>query len=961
MMKKTSILFSFIFTLFCLSAVAQKQTIKGWVNDHKGNALEGVTVKNSNTKAVASTNKNGSFTIIASSNDLITFSYVGFETTTVKYTSGELKISLAPSTNELQDVILVGSRGLGRVKTESPVPVDLIKISEVGLNTARMDLTSTLNFVAPSFNYNKQSGADGADHVDIGTLRGLGPDQTLVLINGKRRHSTALVGLFGTRGRGGSGVDLNGFPMSSVDRIEILRDGASAQYGSDAIAGVMNIVLRKNTGEWNISTGLAGYYDKKFNTYQFKDNKDYLTQAPIDGVTKSISANRGFNLGKKGGFINVSFDLLDQGKTFRQAAASDIADKDGLPTTTWRQGFGDASMKSYGTMFNLELPLGDDIKFYAFGSMNNKSSDAYAYTRNWSDKWYAKKNRFPLDNKGQLIFVPSIMFTSGSGDTSYNPHIQADIQDLSMVTGFSKTSKNGWDWDFSNSFGNNNFHYFGHGTFNASNIGNITQTHFDDGGFNFLQNTTNLDLSKQFGKVNQGGIKVSYGAELRFEEYSIFKGELNSYKAFSNNLGLEQAPGAQGFPGFSPDDEIKANRMVTGLYTDLEYTPTEALLITGAVRAENYSDFGSVATFKSSARLKVTGNFNLRGSFSTGYRAPSLQQKYFSNTLTSFSNGGLVQSRIARNDDAISKLAGIPSLKQETSTNMSVGFSWKPAKGLTVTVDGYTIKMKDRVVLSGLFSAEDASLPVALTSKLKTMGVATAQFFANAVNTTNSGVDFVIDYQKKISSTERIKILLVGNLQNINIDKINVPTALSSEKFNTDPYYTSRASYFSSELPSTFFNTREIYFLKASAPKSKFSASFDYTKNKISLGVRFTYFGNVVLTGFGDPDYDGIYPMVPVDDQTTATNTSNFNNGKYVPELFNYKGKFSTDLYMNVQVSKKASLILGADNIFNVHPDFAVNPQAKWYAGDNETGGPWDAVQMGYNGLRIFSKLVFKS
>ena len=929
MMKKTLILFSFIFTLFCMPALAQKQSIKGLVTDNKGNALEGVTVKNSDTKALTNTSKNGTFTINANSNDLISFSYVGFETKTVKYTSGELKISLTPSTNELQEVILVGSRGLGRVKTESPVPVDLIKISEVGLNTARMDLTSTLNFVAPSFNYNKQSGADGADHVDIGTLRGLGPDQTLVLINGKRRHSTALVGLFGTRGRGGSGVDLNGFPMSSVDRIEILRDGASAQYGSDAIAGVMNIVLRKNTGEWNISTGLAGYYDKKFNTYQFKDNKDFLTEAPIDGVTKSISANRGFNLGKKGGFINVSFDLLDQGKTFRQAASSDIADKDGLPTNTWRQGFGDASMKSYGTMFNLELPLGDDIKFYAFGSMNNKSSDAYAYTRNWS----ARPTRFPVNNKGQLIFVPSIMFTSGSGDTSYNPHIQSDIQDLSMVTGFSKTSKNGWDWDFSNAFGNNNFHYFGHGTFNASNIGNISQTHFDDGGFNFLQNTTNLDLSKQFGKVNQGGVKVSYGAELRFEEYSIFKGEVNSYKAFSNNLGLEQAPGAQGFPGFSPDDEIKANRIVTGLYTDLEYTPTEALLITGAVRAENYSDFGSVATFKSSARLKVTGNFNLRGSFSTGYRAPSLQQKYFSNTLTSFSNGGLVQSRIARNDDAISKLAGIPSLKQETSTNMSVGFSWKPAKGLTVTVDGYNIQMKDRVVLSGLFGANDASLPVALTSKLKSMGVATAQFFANAVNTTNSGVDVVIDYQKKISNTERFKFLFVANLQSIDIDDIHVPAALSTTEYNAN----------------TFFNDREKFFLKASAPKSKFSASFDYTKNKISLGTRVTYFGDLTLTGFGY-NGDGIDPQVPTDLDDT----------KFVPEHFNYSGKFSTDVYINIQLNKKTAWILGADNIFNVHPDFAVNPQAKWWAGDNETGGPWDGVQMGYNGLRIFSKLVFK-
>lgn len=929
MMKKTLILFTLIFNLCYIPSFAQKQNIKGLVTDNKGNALEGVNVKSTDTKAVTNTNKNGNFSISANINDVLSFSFVGFETKTVKYTGGDLKISLNPSTNELQDVILVGSRGVGRVKTESPVPVDLIKISEVGLNTARMDLTSTLNFVAPSFNYNKQSGADGADHVDIGTLRGLGPDQTLVLINGKRRHSTALVGLFGTRGRGGSGVDLNGFPMSSVDRIEILRDGASAQYGSDAIAGVMNIVLRKNTGEWNISTGLAGYYDKKFNTYQFKDNKDYLTQAPIDGVTKSISANRGFDLGKKGGFINVSFDLLDQGKTFRQAASSDIADKDGLPTNTWRQGFGDGSMKSYGTMFNLELPLGDDIKFYAFGSMNNKNSDAYAYTRNWS----ARPTRFPINNKGQLIFVPSIMFASGSGDTSYNPHIQANIQDLSMVTGFSKASKNGWDWDLSNAFGNNNFHYFGDGTFNASNIGNITQTHFDDGGFNFLQNTTNLDISKQFGKVNEGGVKVAYGGELRFEEYSIFKGEINSYKAYTNSLGLEQAPGAQGFPGFSPDDEIKANRFVTGLYTDLEYTPSKSLLITGAVRAENYSDFGSVATFKTSARLKVTDNFNVRGSFSTGYRAPSLQQKYFSNTLTSFSNGGLVQSRIARNDDAISKLAGIPSLKQETSTNMSLGFSWKPAKGLTVTVDGYNIKMKDRVVLSGLFGAEDASLPVALTSKLKSMGVATAQFFANAVNTTNTGVDIVIDYQKKISNTERFKFLFVANLQSISIDDIHVPTALSSTEYNAN----------------TFFNDREKFFLKASAPKSKFSASFDYTKNKISVGTRVTYFGDLTLTGFGY-NGDGIDPQVPTDLDDT----------KFVPEHFHYSGKFATDVYMNVQLNKKTSWVLGADNIFNVHPDFAVNPQAKWWAGDNETGGPWDGVQMGYNGLRLFSKLVFR-
>ena len=928
MRTKLTPLFLVAAILLSFSVFAQKETIKGLVRDAKGNALEGVTIKVANSKVVTTSNKTGSYTINASVNDVLEFSFVGFETKKQIAVGSNINIVLTATTSDLQDIILVGSRGAGRVKTESPVPVDVIKLTDVGMNTARMDLTSTLNFVAPSFNYNKQSGADGADHVDIGTLRGLGPDQTLVLINGKRRHSTALVGLFGTRGRGGSGVDLNGFPMSAVDRIEILRDGASAQYGSDAIAGVMNIVLRKNTNEWNITTGAAGYYDKKFNTYQFKNNHDYLTSNPIDGVTKSISANRGFDLGKKGGFINLSFDLLDQGKTFRQAASSNIEDKDGLPTNTWRQGFGDGSMNSIGTMFNMEVPLGDDIKFYAFGSFNSKKSDAYAYTRNWS----AKPTRFPIKADGSLIFVPSIMFTSGSGDTSYNPHIQANIQDISMVTGFSKTSKNGWDWDLSNAFGNNNFHYFGHGTFNASNIGNVSQTHFDDGGFNFLQNTSNLDISKQFGKVNQGGIKVAYGGELRFEEYSIFKGEINSYKAFTT-AGLEQAPGAQGFPGFSPDDKVKANRFVTGAYTDIEYTPSELFLITGAIRAENYSDFGSVATFKTSARLKLSNNFNFRGSFSTGYRAPSLQQKYFSNTLTSFSNGGLVQSRIARNDDEISKLAGIPSLKQETSTNMSVGFSWKPAKGLTVTVDGYSIKMKDRVVLSGLFSASDESLPTELTTKLTTMGVSTAQFFANAVNTTNTGIDFVADYQKKISATERFKFLFVANIQNITIDEIHVPAALSTSEYNAN----------------TFFNDREKYFLKASAPKSKYSMSFDYTKNKVSIGARVTYFGSLALTGFGY-NGDGINPEVP----------SDLDENVMLPEVFNYSGKFATDLYLNVQVNKKTSWIVGVDNILNVHPDFAVNPQAKWWAGDNETGGPWDGVQMGYNGMRIFSKLVFK-
>ena len=928
--KHQKIYFTFLALVTGLYLMAQQKTT-GTIKDNNGKPIESVTVKIVGGKLTTITSANGSFNINANIGDVLEVSSIGYESKKVKVTGSNLIIQLNTSTNELQEVILVGSRGAGRVKTESPVPVDVIKLSDVGVNTARMDLTSTLNYVAPSFNYNKQSGADGADHIDIGTLRGLGPDQTLVLINGKRRHSTAFVGLFGTRGRGNSGVDLNGFPQSAVDRIEILRDGASAQYGSDAIAGVMNIVLKKNTGEWNITTGLAGYYDKKYNTEQFKNNHDYLSNGAIDGITKSLSANRGFDIGKNGGFINLSLDVLDQGKTFRQASSNDISKPEGLPTNTWRQGFGDGSMSSVGAMMNMEVPMGDGIKFYAFGGINSKKSDAYAYTRNWS----AKPSRFPIDTKGNLIFVPGIMFTSGSGDTSYNPHIQANIQDLSLVAGFSKTTQTGWDWDLSTSVGNNNFHYFGDGTFNASNIGSVAQTHFDDGGFNFLQSTTNLDLTKQYGKVNQGGVKVSFGSEFRVESYSIFRGEPASYKVFPNSYGFEQAPGAQGFPGFSPADKVNANRLVSGAYGDLEYTPTDRLLLTGAIRLEYYSDFGAVNTYKSSFRYKVTDNFNFRGSFSTGYRAPSLQQKYFSNTLTSFSGGELVQSRIARNNDPLTILAGIPSLKQETSVNTSLGFSWKPTKGLTFTVDGYSIKMKDRVVLSGLFSASDASLPTAFTDKLNTLGVSTAQFFANAVNTTNTGVDVVADYQKKISNKERYNILFVANFQGITIDDIHVPDALNTNEYNAN----------------TFFNDREKYFLKASAPKSKFSGSFDYTKNKISVGARITYFGDLALTGFG-VNGDGINPQVPADADASGNTL--------VPEVFNYKGKFTTDIYMNIQIRKSTSLIIGADNIFNVHPDFAVNPQAKWWAGDNETGGPWDGVQMGYNGLRLFTKLAIK-
>jgi iron complex outermembrane recepter protein len=938
-MRKLLLSTSLIFCSYLLFA-QQNFTVK--VTDSKtGNPVTNASVVVKATNKGASTNNEGVFTIQAKPNDVLEITCIGYQPQLVTLSGTSIiEVSLEPSSIDLGDIVVVGTRGAARAKTETAVPIDVIKINQVGLPTAKMDLTSVLNMSAPSFNYNKQSGADGADHVDLGTLRGLGPDQTLVLINGKRRHTTAFVALFGTRGRGASGTDLNAFPQSAVDRIEILRDGASAQYGSDAMAGVMNIVLSKNVNHWIINTGWSGYNDTKFNARKFNAGNQYYSGNKIDGGTFTLSANNGLTMGKNGGFINFSFDYRSQGKTYRQVDTTNWqTDKNALPfILPYRRSFGDGSIKTYGGMYNMELPIKDTkVTFYSFGGFNSKTSDAFAYTRNYSQR----PERFPSTSTGDLIFVPEIMRKTNDGETYYNPHIGTNINDASISLGLKGVSAKSWNWDVSLVTGKNDFQYFGDETFNASILDNASKTYFNDGGFRFRQATLNLDLSKEFKSVLKG-LNIGYGFEYRNEKYTINKGEEASYTKYVDSLYYTNvgetrsiAKGAQGFPGFSPLDVVDAKRSTVSVYVDAELNVTDKWLVDGAVRAENYSDFGSLATFKFATRYKVADNFNLRGSVSTGYRAPSLQQINFSNTLTSFYGGELVESRIANNNDAITKAVGIPNLKQEASQNASLGFAWKPVQGLTFTVDGYMVKVKDRVVLSGLFSKNDATLPAAFTSALNNIDVTTAQFFTNAVNTTNYGIDIVADYSKKWGN-KSFKALLAGNFQNMNLDAINIPAVLNTTDLNR----------------KTFYSDREIAFLKASAPGAKFNLSLNYTCGKLGAGTNLTYYGGIKLLGFGDatpenPNYAGINPQVPSD----AT-------GDLVPEIFDYKGKFVTDIFASYKFCKSVSIFIGADNIFNIHPNIGVNQLAKGWAGDNESGGPWDSVQMGFNGRRIFTKLA---
>ena len=919
--------------LSTLSLFAQT-TITGKITDSKtGAPLQGASVKIKSARTGTTTNEAGVFSITANPSDVLEITMVGYTIQSVPVgNEANLSISMEPAITDLGGVVLVGTRRAGRVKTETPVPVDVVNVGQVSLPTARMELTSIINYSAPSFNYNKQSGSDGADHIDLATLRGLGPDQTLVLVNGKRRHQTAFIAVFGTRGRGNSGTDLSALPLGAVDRVEILRDGASAQYGSDAIAGVINLVLKRNTGELTGNIGWSGYYDKKYNPAFEPELGQYVYNSKLDGNAFNANLNYGVNVGKQGGFINFTGNFVSSGKTYRQALATDETDKDWLPTNVYRRAHGDGSLDAGGGFFNAELPFANKkTSFYAFGGYNHKSSDAYAFTRNWS----ARPDRFPTDASGNMIDVPGIIKQTSDGEDYFNPHIQTKINDGSVAAGL-KGNMGSWNWDLSNSIGYNDFHFYGDKTFNAS-LG-ADQTHFDDGGFRFTQNTVNLNTSREFNTV-ASGLNLAFGAELRNEWYKLKAGEEASYRNYDPTG--EKAGGAQGFPGYQPSDEIKTDRTVLGVYADAELDVTSKWLVGAAARFENYSDFGSTFNWKVVTRYKLSNAVNLRGSFSTGFRAPSLQQINFSSTFTTVQGADIKEVKIAPNYSPITRAAGIPELKQEKSKNASLGFSAKLIDGLTLTVDGYWVEVKDRVVLSGQFSSEDEGLDPSLIEEMQRLDVSLAQFFANAVNTTNKGIDLVLEYNKAYGKNN-LRLLLTGNIQDMSIDKINVPEKLSG----------------TADLRATFLTEREQKFILASAPNSKVAFNAEYNWEKLGIGTRLTYFGKTVIYGYGDgtaedfiPPFDrgDLYAYVPADLDSHP-----------VKDEYSYDGKLVWDVYASYRLTKQVSLYLGADNITNNHPDLGFAPGAKGWAFNNETGGPWDAVQMGANGLRLFARVGFR-
>ena len=887
-------------SLFSFSAFAQgNRTITGKVVDGSSNEeVIGATVKIQGTSRGVITDINGKFSIEAATGDVLEITFVGFDSELITITAeSNYEVLLLPGIENLMEVVVVGSRNAYRTVVDSPVPIDVIDVSQLAATNGKIEINQILQYAAPSFNATKQSGSDGADHIDPASLRGLGPDQTLVLINGKRRHQSSLVNIFGTRGRGNTGTDLNAIPASAIKRIEILRDGASAQYGSDAIAGVINIVLKDGSegvtggvtyGAYSTAIG-EGFEDATGETLWNVEGKNRLDgeDKKFDGNTLKFDMNYGMPLGDKGGFANVTTEFLSRDRTLR-------------PGFAWRKGYGTAALDGFNFMINSVMPLSSTTELYAFGGRNFRQTDAYAFSR---DSFADGDNRS----------VPSL-YPDG-----FTPHITSDITDVSASAGIRHSMSNDWKMDFSNTYGKNNFHYYITGTNNAS-MGAASPTDFDAGGHSLSMNVTNMDLSK-FYKDIAAGFNLAFGMEYRTERFEIFSGEVGSYALYDDN-GLPitnpaiQTPaqdingddlpgGSQGFPGYSPENEVDRSRSNFGLYVDSELNITDDFLIAGALRFEKYSDFGETMNFKFASRYNVTDNLSLRGSVSSGFRAPSLAQIHYNLIFNNIVAGTSVPSLLSSNTSTVTKAFGIGPLTQETAFNSSVGATYKRG-GFSATVDYYAISVDDRIILTDNFDASGLGL-----------GVDVAQFFANGVDTKTTGVDLVLAYTYDLGQGSSMNFGVSGNKNSLKIERIN---SGSLNEF-------------------TFFGPFSQAYLKAAAPDYKIGANVGYKTNRFNVNVFATQFSRVILQDFQWVD-------------TPATNQAEA-DALYDVATDVYKKAITVDFSMTYNVTAKTSFTIGGNNIFNKYP----TPQFDAWT---DQGGMNDSVQMGSDGAYFFGRIGFK-
>lgn len=895
-------------------------TITGRVTGEGGEAIPGATVLERGTTNGISTDGDGRFSITVKPGATLVVSAIGFKSQ--QFDVGDrttLDVRLQTSTTELGQVTVVGSRGLPRTDVERPAPVDVLNAKELQA-TGQVDLGQQVQFNSPSFNSAK-TGVNGvANYADPATLRGLSPDQVLVLVDGKRRHQFSALNLNVTVGSGTVVTDLNAVPSLAIERIEVLRDGAAAQYGSDAIAGVINLGLNKSTGVATVRT--------QFGVTQEGDGTQYLA-----------GANYGIKLGKTNpGYLNLTLQYQRQNQTDRSddylggiytafpaltaanptPTAAQIANENriraergvyppvGEPFKVGVYGSNQADI--YQGFYNLGVPVGSSgWSVYSFGGYSRKDILAYGFFRNAQPN---NVNYSPIHPDGYL------------------PELPGRSVDYSSVIGLSRKLAGGWNLDFSTGYGYNYLDLNANKTANPS-LGANSPTDFYVGRSAFGQSTSEVNVSRNYvGLFGTKSFNLALGSQFRIDRFQLEKGSPGSYEvgplALASRPGetpvrTAKAPGSSGRPGIAPDDETDETRRNVGVYVDVESDITERLLVTSALRYENYSDFGSNISGKLASRFKITDGIALRGSINRGFRAPSLQQTFNSVSTSTVQAGAIVQTKQLRNNDPRLVPLGVTDPKAETSWNYSLGVAARLTEDLLFTVDAYQIDIADRIINSERLVKSD----IRALQTPDFANISEIRFFTNAIDTRTRGIDLVTTYKYDISDRSRLSTSLALTFNATEIVRTgDTPAALQAGTTNR----------------ILLIDTVSIGLIERAQPRQKVLFSLTYQVGKFSITPRASYFGPV--TAYEKPaNITGAMP-------------------RYVPHISQeFDGKTLFDLALVYNPTKVVSLTVGANNITNVYPD---RVDAARFASYSYGEIPYsrNVAQFGFNGAYYYSNIA---
>lgn len=774
-------------------------------------------------------------------------------------TSANAQQTAAADADDQPEIIVTGTRTQGRTRLDSIAPIDVLSGASLR-QQGTTELGAALSTVAPSIDFPRSSAVDGTDSIRPATLRGLSPDQTLVLINGVRGHPSALLNVNGSVGRGSAAVDLNTIPGVALESIEVLRDGASAQYGSDAIAGVVNLRLREARS--------GGGATVSYGQYETDVKAPRSSRHASDGETVAVSAWQGIGVGEEG-FLTISGEYLNRKPTSR----GDV-DPRATPNVL-RSRFGDPEVEQGTVYLNAAHPVGDGWEVFGFGGYQFRDSTSAAFPR------------VPSNANNVASIYPD----------GFLPLINVRSKDLT-VTGGLRGDIDGWATTIKISYGRNRLDFRTENSINST-YGAASPTSFYDGALIYGQILGGMDLAKEL-PIGDGNINVAWGWEFRRERYEIKAGDAASYNRGPLGANTALTSGAQGFVGFQPSNVIKKARENAAIYLDVEAEPIEALTLGAAVRGEHYADFGDVATGKVSARFDIAPWIALRGTASTGFRAPSLQQQYFTSTASVLVAPNIVETGTFPSVSPIAtSLGGLP-LRPERSTNFSAGTVIR-AGGFDVTVDGYWIRIRDGLGLSENISSTFSPQVKAL---LAPYGVSAARFFVNGVRTTTKGIDVVAHYRIVSGTVGTFDLTAAGNFNDINVNSVPTSTAVSLQP---TPVLVSR---------------QRIVSIQEGTPRTKLVGAIDWKLGGAGATVRASYYGDVNQPG-----------------STVAGDT---HTGK----------KAVIDLEGRYQIVRNVGLAIGANNLFDVYPD----PLA---IANNSTGAvafPYYSP-FGFNGRYLYGRI----